>query len=80
MRTKTQRHTPGQFDYVNQYYGLDLKKHSAVIQKGGRRGQVVSAEGAYIYIQWDGEAKPHGPHHPTWELSYPQAEGQEIGQ
>ena len=59
-----------QFDYVNQYYGLELKKHTAV-ESRGKHGQVVSAKGNYIYIQWDGEDKPMGPYHPTSGLTYP---------
>ena len=66
------RPRPGQFDYINQYYGLSLKRHSAVTKKDGKRGQVVSADGAHIYIQWDGEERRQGPYHPTSELSYPE--------
>ena len=60
-----------QFEYVNTYYQLNLKKHTPVIDKDGKRGQVVKAKGQYIYIQWDGEDKPKGPYHPTSELKYP---------
>lgn len=67
---------PDQFDYVNQYYGLNIVKHSPVEGAGPsfptiKRGQVVRGKGQYIYIQWDGEPKPQGPYHPTSELSYP---------
>lgn len=59
-----------QFEYVNNYYGLNLKKHSPVISNL-KRGQVVKAKGNYIYIQWDGDIKPTGPYHPTSGLVYP---------
>lgn len=59
------------FAYINQYYGLNIKKHSPVVLISGERGQVVSADGAHIYIQWDGHAKPRGPYHPTHDLTYP---------
>ena len=60
-----------QFDYINEYYGLDLTKNCAVVKKGGQHGQVKSAYGAFVYIQWDGEPKERDPYHPTWELTYP---------
>lgn len=59
------------FAYINRTYGLNIKKHSPVICADGRRGQVVKADGQYIYIQWDGEDRPQGPFHPTDRLSYP---------
>lgn len=64
--------TESQFQYINNYYGLNLKKHCVVVDKTGRRGQVVSARGQYIYIQFDGEEKHWGPFHPTDGLSYPE--------
>ena len=69
------RPTIDPFAYINRYYGLSLRKHAPVLQSGksttpGKRGQVVKADGAYIFIQWDGEPKPQGPYHPTYELIY----------
>lgn len=65
---------PDPFKYVNDYYGLSLSKHSAVTQpSSGKRGQVVKCNGSTIDIQWDGEAKPRGPYHPTSDLEYPTA-------
>lgn len=62
---------PDQFAYVNGYYGLQLAKHSPVMQiSTGKRGQVVKGDGQYIYIQWDGEAKPRGPYHPIDDLNH----------
>lgn len=58
-----------QFAYVNEAYGLKLKKHVPV-ESCGKRGQVVKGDGHYIWIQWDGEPKPRGPYHPTSELTY----------
>jgi hypothetical protein len=41
-----------QFEYVNNYYGLKLRKHSPVVEvKTGKRGQVVKGDGAHIHIQ-----------------------------
>ena len=65
MSTRTK---PGEFDYVNNYYGLSIVKHSPVVHADGRRGQVVRGDGQYIYIQWDEHAHPSGPYHPTSEL------------
>jgi len=60
-----------QFEYINQTYGLSLKKNCPVLHTGmKKRGQVVKAKMQYIYIQWDGEEKPVGPYHPTSELEY----------
>lgn len=60
-----------QFDKINKFHGLNLKKNCAV-QKGEQRGQVVRAEGGSIFIQWDGQFRPSGPYDPKRELSYPQ--------
>lgn len=66
------RMTISPFAYVNSYYGLNLRKHSPVVQTStGKRGQVVSSTGAHIMIQWDGEPKVKGPYHPTDNLQYP---------
>lgn len=59
-----------QFEYINQTYGLTIRKNSPVEDKKGKRGQVVKARGQYIYIQWDGEAKPMGPYHPVDNLKH----------
>ena len=61
---------PGEFDYINRYYGLSLKKYCPVESKT-RHGQVVKGDGNYIFIQWDGETGPSGPYHPTSDLTYP---------
>ena len=60
-----------QFDKINKFHGLNLKKNCAV-EKGEKRGQIVRAEGGSVFIQWDGELKPSGPYDPKRELSYPQ--------
>ena len=61
-----------EFDYVNKYYGLNIMKHSPVINiRTAKRGQVAKGDGQYIWIQWDGAARPQGPYHPTDELKYP---------
>jgi hypothetical protein len=65
-----------QFEYVNNYYGLKLRKHSPVVEvKTGKRGQVVKGDGAHIHIQWDGAKGSRGPYHPTDGLEYPEAQG-----
>jgi hypothetical protein len=52
-----------QFEYVNNYYGLKLRKHSPVVEvKTGKRGQVVKGDGAHIHIQWDGAKGARGPY------------------
>lgn len=63
---------PDQFAYINNHYGLAIKAHSRVTETStGKSGQVTTADGAYIFIQWDGEARPKGPYHPTDGLQYP---------
>ncbi len=59
------------FDYINRTYGLSLRRGSLVEYTGGDtavRGRVTSASGAHIYVRFDGNAKPTGPFHPTWEM------------
>lgn len=73
MPASTRGPRAGEFDYVNQYYGLKLTKNCAVIHaSSAKRGQVVKGDGNYIYIQWEGEPKPQGPYHPTDNLTYPE--------
>lgn len=64
------------FEYVNRVYHLKLRKNSPVLGAGGRRGQVITAQGQYIYIQWDGEPNPRGPYHPTSMLTHLDPEGE----
>jgi hypothetical protein len=60
------------FDYINRTYGLTLKRGSRVEYTANplapQQGTVTSARGQYISVRFDGEAKPSGPFHPTWEM------------
>lgn len=67
----------GPFDYINNAYGLAVRRGSRVEYTGGdkqrtpRQGAVASAAGAHLNIRFDDD--PHrvvGPFHPTWELRY----------
>jgi hypothetical protein len=67
-----------EFAYINRTYGLSIKRGSRVEYTGNpdphkpipRQGSVTSADGAHINIRFDGDKKPSGPFHPTWELRY----------
>ncbi len=61
------------FGYVNQAYGLDLRKGRRVIStyKDRRPGYVWRGEGHQIYIKFDDTGKVEGPYHPTSDLEYP---------
>jgi hypothetical protein len=59
------------FDYINRFYGLAIRKGSSVRQPStGKMGVVHKDEGAHIMILWNGEGKPRGPYHPTYDLEY----------
>jgi hypothetical protein len=77
----TPRKKPGEFDYVNNYYSLNLRrglrlkftdKPEAGSNKG-KTGTVARGDGQYIYILVDGNLKPTGPFHPTSEIVYENA-------
>lgn len=63
---------PDQFDYINRAYGLSMGRGSRVEYTGEkdqpRQGVVTGAEGQYINVRFDGDAKATGPFHPTWEM------------
>lgn len=64
-----------EFDYVNEYYPVKLRRGTKVVHvRSGREGKVYRADGQYIYIMWDGDEKSTGPYHPTDGLEYPEAE------
>ena len=70
------------FAYVNDAYGLRLKRGTRCVYTGGstpRHGTVVSAAGAHINVRFDDAPKRVvGPFHPTWEMTYPNSpEGQQ---
>ena len=60
------------FEYVNLAYGLSLKRGSRVEytgdKDGPKLGSVTSTNGAHIFVRFDGDVKPTGPFHPTWEM------------
>ena len=66
-----------QFDYVNNYYGLNLRRGTPVtytdMEGVKQSGRVTSSSGAHIYIRFDGSDKVEGPFHPTWNLKYGEA-------
>lgn len=63
------------FAYINDSYGLRLKRGMRVVYTGGKKprpGTVVSATGAHINVRFDDAPKRvAGPFHPTWEMEYP---------
>jgi hypothetical protein len=72
------RKMPGEFDHVNTYYGLSLRRGLRLKfgeERGsgttaGKGGTVARGDGQYIYILVDGDLKPTGPFHPTWNITY----------
>lgn len=61
------------FAYINDMYGLTLKRGSRIEYTGDKDagpklGSVTGATGAHINVRFDGDAKPTGPFHPTWEI------------
>lgn len=68
------------FQYINQAYGLSIKRGTRVryigdVSKRSRLGAVTSADGQYINIRFDDTGRVEGPFHPRWELTYNPAEG-----
>ena len=66
----------GEFDYINDHYGLSLKRglRVKVVDGGtafnGRQGVVASGDGQYIMVRFDGDTCAIGPFHPTSGLEY----------
>lgn len=44
------------FEYIEQTYGIIVKKGDRVKYEG-KEGIIVSASGAYLEIRWDGERR-----------------------
>lgn len=67
-----------EFEWVNRNYGLRLVRGlrlkvadtKTAGRHAGRKGSVARGDGQYIYILFDGEAKPQGPFHPTSDILY----------
>ena len=57
-----------QFDYIRDYYGLDIKKGMHVLDAKGRRGVVVGAT-HHVKVRLEGE-KHANFYHPN-DLTYP---------
>ena len=55
-------------DYVNRYYGLDVKRGQRVIVDG-RDGVVTCGDGQYLRVRFDG-AKHSVRVHPTWRVVF----------
>jgi len=61
-----------QFDYINNYYGLNVKRGSVVrfsCRGEKKMGSVLSSNGAHIFIRTE-DGDRVGPCHPTWEIEY----------
>ena len=74
---RARRKMPGEFEYVNGAYGLNLRRglrlkfgQKAGAERAGKSGTVAKGDGQYVYILVDGDLKPSGPFHPTWEIVY----------
>ena len=58
-------------EYIRNYYkvpaevGRRVKCHDTTLE-----GVIVSATHQYINIHFEGDKKPKGPYHPTWNLTY----------
>lgn len=57
------------FDYIRNYYKVPAEEGRRVRYKG-REGVIVSSEGQYVNIHFDGDKKRIGPFHPTDGIEY----------
>ncbi|MGO2306872.1 MAG: hypothetical protein ACTH5W_19460 [Providencia sp.] len=60
------------FDYINETYGLNIKKGDRVRYTYGKEpkeGTIVGVHAASLKIKMDGD-KHADIYHPTWELEY----------
>jgi len=57
------------FDYVNGYYGLNLKKGTKA-KYDGRDCVVTRARGQYIFLRFAENKKEDGPYHPIDKIEY----------
>lgn len=60
-------------NYIQQHYGVPAEVGRRVIytcDKAHKQGVITEVCGHQIRIQFDGEDRPRGPFHPTWELVY----------
>jgi ribosomal protein L21E len=56
------------FDYINNYYGLSLKRGTQC-EFMGRCGKVTGVRGAYVLVKLESDEKLIVCH-PTWEMEY----------
>ncbi len=56
------------FDYINNYYGLSLKR-GVRCKFEGKAGKVTGVRGAYVLVKLDGADKSVVCH-PTWKMEY----------
>ncbi len=56
------------FDYINNYYGLSLKRGMSC-KFMGKSGRVTGVRGAYVPIKLNGDEKSKS-YHPTWMIEY----------
>lgn len=62
----------GGFDAIRRYYGVSAKRGGRVrcVERGGERlATILSCDGQYLWVRFDGEKRRRGPFHPHW-LSY----------
>ncbi|HHR5886691.1 TPA: hypothetical protein ACS7WW_003100 [Providencia alcalifaciens] len=60
------------FDYINETYGLNIKKGDRVRYTGDgdiKEGRIIGTHAGKLRIKMDGD-KSAGIYHPTWELEY----------
>lgn len=59
-------------EYIRNHYGVPAKIGARVkyTYKGEKMGTITSAQGSHLMIRFDGDKKPTGPFHPTWEIEY----------
>lgn len=65
----------GEMASLRRYYGVPAKRGGRVRftwrnWAGSREGTITSAESHKLWIRFDGELRPKGPFHPTWEIEY----------
>ena len=61
------------YSYINDYYKVPACSGRRVRFTGSKEpveGVIVGTNGLYVKIHLDGESKPSGFYHPTWELEY----------
>ncbi len=59
---------------IRAYYGVPAKRGGRVryVSCDGRsqEGAIVSSDGQYVWLRFDGMRRRWGPFHPTWRLEY----------